>query len=165
MNPLDGLFVALAGLAVVDLVASTALAGRVLPSLSRRSDGAVRSPLGALLVGAVRMYRVGWSGRNPGVCRFEPSCSTYALGALRTFGGVRGGALVAYRLLRCQPLSAGGFDPVPVRRGRRDRSVESGPRMQMLSVTAGPAARTSTTNLMTSADPAAGAEHRLGTRA
>ncbi|MCM3923892.1 membrane protein insertion efficiency factor YidD [Frankia sp. AiPs1] len=47
------------------------------------------------------------------MCRFEPSCSAYALTAVRRHGGMRGGALAVGRLLRCQPLSAGGYDPVP----------------------------------------------------
>ena len=46
-------------------------------------------------------------------CRFHPSCSNYALAALRSHGSLRGSWLAARRLLRCQPLSAGGLDPVP----------------------------------------------------
>ncbi|WP_242424857.1 membrane protein insertion efficiency factor YidD, partial [Frankia sp. EI5c] len=55
----------------------------------------------------------GWSGRNAGCCRFEPSCSAYALTAVTRHGGVVGGLLALRRLLRCQPFSAGGYDPVP----------------------------------------------------
>ncbi|MGF1527725.1 MAG: membrane protein insertion efficiency factor YidD [Candidatus Competibacterales bacterium] len=46
-------------------------------------------------------------------CRFEPSCSAYALEALRRFGVWRGGALTLWRLLRCHPFCPGGYDPVP----------------------------------------------------
>lgn len=46
-------------------------------------------------------------------CRFYPSCSHYAAEALRSHGVLRGLALAGWRLLRCTPLSAGGFDPVP----------------------------------------------------
>ncbi|MDR1011317.1 MAG: membrane protein insertion efficiency factor YidD [Opitutaceae bacterium] len=46
-------------------------------------------------------------------CRFHPTCSQYAAGALRAHGLFRGLALALWRLLRCTPLSAGGFDPVP----------------------------------------------------
>lgn len=46
-------------------------------------------------------------------CRFEPSCSDYALAALRTHGAARGTALAARRILRCNPWCAGGHDPVP----------------------------------------------------
>ncbi|MGA9342031.1 MAG: membrane protein insertion efficiency factor YidD [Rhodanobacteraceae bacterium] len=46
-------------------------------------------------------------------CRFHPSCSDYARIAIARFGAVRGGWLALLRVLRCQPLSAGGNDPVP----------------------------------------------------
>ncbi|HLL53899.1 MAG TPA: membrane protein insertion efficiency factor YidD, partial [Myxococcaceae bacterium] len=47
------------------------------------------------------------------LCRFHPSCSAYALEALRIHGPFRGLYLTARRLLRCQPFHPGGFDPVP----------------------------------------------------
>ncbi|MGD0434470.1 MAG: membrane protein insertion efficiency factor YidD [Acetobacteraceae bacterium] len=46
-------------------------------------------------------------------CRFWPSCSDYAIDALRRHGAVRGGALAARRVLRCNPWHEGGWDPVP----------------------------------------------------
>lgn len=48
-----------------------------------------------------------------GACRFQPTCSEYAAIAVAARGPVRGGALALLRLLRCHPLSRGGFDPVP----------------------------------------------------
>jgi putative membrane protein insertion efficiency factor len=48
-------------------------------------------------------------------CRFYPSCSDYARGAITRFGPWRGGLLAGWRVLRCQPLCAGGEDPVPER--------------------------------------------------
>jgi hypothetical protein len=48
----------------------------------------------------------------PGVCRFYPSCSEYALDAVSTHGALLGTLKAAYRLLRCHPLNSGGFDPV-----------------------------------------------------
>jgi putative membrane protein insertion efficiency factor len=51
----------------------------------------------------------------PRVCRFEPTCSNYAIGAIREHGMLRGLALAIWRVLRCNPLSAGGMDPVPRR--------------------------------------------------
>ena len=47
-------------------------------------------------------------------CRFHPTCSNYAIGAIESHGLLRGGTLALRRLGRCHPLSAGGLDPVPV---------------------------------------------------
>ena len=48
-------------------------------------------------------------------CRFEPSCSHYAIDALRTHGPIRGTGLATIRVFRCNPWTEGGFDPVPGR--------------------------------------------------
>jgi hypothetical protein len=48
-----------------------------------------------------------------GTCRFHPSCSHYSYQAIAKYGLIKGGALSVWRVLRCQPLSPGGFDPVP----------------------------------------------------
>ena len=172
MSVLGGCLLALASLAVLDLAASTATAGLRLPSLTRRRDGAVRSLLAWLLVGGVRLYRVGWSGRNVGVCRFEPSCSSYALEALRRFGGVRGGGLAVYRLGRCQPLCSGGYDPVPLRRSRSTHAAAHTAHVADAVATATAKARPAAhpvavypADPTNSADQTAGAERRLGTRA
>jgi putative membrane protein insertion efficiency factor len=87
----------------------------------RRPDGVVRGPLAGLARLGVGAYRAAFAGRGLTGCRFEPSCSAYALEAVHRFGGVGGGLLTVRRLLRCQPLCAGGFDPVPRRRGTRDQ--------------------------------------------
>ena len=55
------------------------------------------------------------SPRHPRRCRYEPTCSAYAGEAIRRFGAGRGTVLAAWRLLRCNPFSNGGFDPVPER--------------------------------------------------
>ncbi len=65
------------------------------------------------MIGLVKLYRLllsPWLGSS---CRFEPSCSVYAIGALETHGAARGGCLVARRLMRCHPWCDGGHDPVP----------------------------------------------------
>lgn len=67
----------------------------------------------ALMVFAVHVYRVALSPHLGGACRYEPSCSAYALEALRVHGPWRGAALAARRVGRCHPLRPGGFDPVP----------------------------------------------------
>ena len=46
-------------------------------------------------------------------CRYYPTCSTYTLEAVKKFGALKGSLLGAYRILRCNPFSKGGFDPVP----------------------------------------------------
>jgi len=72
----------------------------------------------ALLIGVVRAYRLllsPWLGAG---CRFEPTCSVYALGALQNHGAAAGSYLVLSRLARCQPWCAGGHDPVPTEKPR-----------------------------------------------
>lgn len=65
------------------------------------------------LMGLVQAYRLllkAWTGN---ACRFEPSCSAYALQALERHGAAKGSLLTAKRLLRCHPYCQGGHDPVP----------------------------------------------------
>ena len=64
----------------------------------------------------IRLYRVTLSPIVGGQCRFEPTCSRYALEAYRTHGLIRGTRLTVARLLRCHPLCKGGYDPVPLNR-------------------------------------------------
>jgi hypothetical protein len=78
----------------------------------------VSAPLGLgqrLALGLVHGYRVLLKPLLPGACRFEPSCSCYALEAVREHGALRGLGLAARRLLRCRPGGGGGLDPVPPR--------------------------------------------------
>lgn len=69
-----------------------------------------------LLVWLIRLYQR-LTRRLPPVCRFMPSCSQYTLEAIELHGVCRGLLLGAWRVLRCNPLVAGGPDPVPPRRG------------------------------------------------
>jgi putative membrane protein insertion efficiency factor len=69
--------------------------------------------LAFLLSLPVLLYRATLRRVLPNVCRFHPSCSTYALEALRVHGPFRGMTLAAGRILRCHPLHPGGLDPVP----------------------------------------------------
>lgn len=66
-----------------------------------------------LLIGVVRGYRYLLSPWLGSACRFEPTCSVYALEALRRHGAAAGSRLAAGRLLRCHPWCAGGVDAVP----------------------------------------------------
>jgi putative membrane protein insertion efficiency factor len=71
-----------------------------------------------LLIGLVKAYRLllsPWLGAS---CRFEPTCSVYAIGALEEHGALAGGYLALCRIGRCQPWCEGGHDPVPPK-GRR----------------------------------------------
>ena len=66
-----------------------------------------------LLRGLILAYRGLVSPLLPGCCRYQPSCSRYALDAVTRFGAWRGGRLAAWRLMRCHPWGGWGYDPVP----------------------------------------------------
>jgi len=68
-----------------------------------------------VLIGLLRAYRALISPLYGQVCRYHPSCSAYALDAVREHGSLRGSWLAARRLARCHPWAAGGYDPVPPR--------------------------------------------------
>jgi uncharacterized protein len=68
-----------------------------------------------------------------GACRFQPTCSEYAIGAVVHHGVLRGAALAVWRVLRCNPFGRGGFDPVPgtyPRRPADSSSVQPNPRFR-----------------------------------
>ena len=65
------------------------------------------------MVAAIRVYQREISPKRPPVCRFEPSCSAYAVEALEQHGARRGSWLTLRRLIRCRPGAVGGADPVP----------------------------------------------------
>jgi uncharacterized protein len=69
--------------------------------------------LRAVLIGLVRTYQLVLRPVLGSNCRFTPSCSDYALEAIREYGAVRGGYLATRRILRCNPWRPGGDDPVP----------------------------------------------------
>lgn len=69
--------------------------------------------LAGLLIGLIGLYQRFISPLFPPRCRFSPSCSSYAMEALGRHGLWRGGWLSVWRLLRCHPCTAGGYDPVP----------------------------------------------------
>lgn len=84
------------------------------------------SPLARLLALAVTGYQTLVSPLVPAHCRFAPSCSSYALEALRVHGALRGGWLVLRRVARCHPFHPGGHDPVPAA-GRTRRGDSNAP--------------------------------------
>jgi putative membrane protein insertion efficiency factor len=61
---------------------------------------------------AIRVYQVTLSPLLGARCRYHPSCSRYAMEAIESFGILRGSLLATWRLLRCNPFSHGGYDPV-----------------------------------------------------
>jgi putative membrane protein insertion efficiency factor len=71
------------------------------------------SPLAWLAIGLVYLYRLGISPLIGPRCRFDPTCSRYAIDALKMHGFVKGCWLSGKRLLKCHPLNDGGYDPVP----------------------------------------------------
>lgn len=71
------------------------------------------TPLAQVLALPVRFYRLvfsPWVGAN---CRYQPTCSAYALQALELHGGIKGSALALRRIGRCHPFGGHGYDPVP----------------------------------------------------
>jgi uncharacterized protein len=67
----------------------------------------------------VRAYQLALGPFTGGACRFQPSCSTYAIEALETHGFLHGTALALRRVARCHPFATPGIDPVPPRTGDR----------------------------------------------
>lgn len=74
-----------------------------------------------LFVLPVRLYQRLISPLMPARCKYHPTCSAYAVEAVRSYGPLRGAVLAAWRLLRCNPLSDGGLDPVADQRLFRHR--------------------------------------------
>ena len=66
-----------------------------------------------LLINLIKLYRKYISPMKSTKCPYYPCCSQYGLEAVEKYGAVKGGALTAYRILRCNPFSKGGYDPVP----------------------------------------------------
>ena len=69
-------------------------------------------PVRQALLLPIRFYKRFISPALPSRCRYHPSCSGYALEAVESYGILRGSVLAAWRLLRCNPWSLGGYDPV-----------------------------------------------------
>ena len=87
--------------------AGTSIHGRI----RRAYAGVLRAPRHAG-IGLVWAYRLTFGALFPTTCKYEPSCSQYAIDAVRAKGLLRGSLLAGWRLLRCNPWSHGGFDPV-----------------------------------------------------
>lgn len=66
-----------------------------------------------LLLALLRFYKRKISPGLPPSCRFQPTCSEYAMEAIEKYGAWKGGWLALWRVLRCNPFCKGGYDPVP----------------------------------------------------
>ena len=66
-----------------------------------------------VLLRSIQMYKRFLSPMLPSACRFTPTCSTYTYEAIEEYGPVKGTWMGARRIMRCHPLNAGGYDPVP----------------------------------------------------
>ena len=66
-----------------------------------------------LLIWLIRAYQQGISPLKQPCCKYYPTCSSYGLEAIERFGALKGGLLAVWRILRCNPFSRGGYDPVP----------------------------------------------------
>ncbi len=74
--------------------------------------GHIVRPMGAILISLLKFYKAVISPWLPPSCRFVPTCSEYAREAIERHGALRGSGMAVWRLLRCQPFCAGGYDPV-----------------------------------------------------
>ncbi len=76
----------------------------------------------------IRLYQRVISPALPRRCKYHPTCSDYAVQSIRRYGILRGGVLAGWRLLRCNPFSHGGYDPVSAQTLFRSPARPAGPR-------------------------------------
>ena len=86
-------------------------------------NGPMKKIVKSALLGLLRGYKWAISPLFPPACRYIPTCSEYAMEAVERHGAARGGLKTIWRLLRCHPFAAGGYDPV-VRSGRGETKTE-----------------------------------------
>ena len=79
------------------------------------------------MIWLISLYRKFISPIKPPCCRFKPTCSAYALEAYQKRGFFVGTILTVWRILRCNPFSRGGYDPVPERGFRNPKKIDEGP--------------------------------------
>jgi uncharacterized protein len=83
--------------------------------------------LRAVVIAPIRVYQRLISPGLPRRCKYHPTCSAYAVQAIERYGILRGSVLAAWRLLRCNPFSLGGYDPVTAQRLFRSPSRAHSP--------------------------------------
>lgn len=72
-----------------------------------------------VLIACIRFYQTALSPYKKPCCKYYPTCSNYAVEAIERFGAFEGFWLALFRILRCNPFSRGGYDPVPEKRTKR----------------------------------------------
>lgn len=72
----------------------------------------VKNPITDLLIQIIKVYKIFISPLLGINCRYYPSCSDYAIETIKKYGALRGSIKAIYRILRCNPFSKGGYDPV-----------------------------------------------------
>ncbi len=75
--------------------------------------------IGKILIRLIELYRKNISPLKIPCCRFTPTCSAYAIEAIQKRGAFVGTLLSIWRILRCNPLCKGGYDPVPEKKGKK----------------------------------------------
>ncbi len=75
-----------------------------------------------ILMKFIRFYQIAISPLKPPSCRFYPTCSHYGLEAIKVHGALKGSWLTIIRILKCHPFHPGGFDPVPEKKEKRNKS-------------------------------------------
>ncbi len=83
-----------------------------------------------LLIGLVKAYRLLLSPYVGRSCRFDPTCSQYALDALNEYGALKGGWMAMRRIGRCHPWHPGGYDPVPHKHAHKDERAKENLRIK-----------------------------------
>ena len=83
----------------------------------------MRNPVVAVMSVAIRWYQKNISANTPRRCRYEPTCSAYALNSIQVHGAIKGTLLGTWRLIRCNPWSKGGVDWVPEERRMADEAT------------------------------------------
>lgn len=74
-----------------------------------------------VLIALIRFYQVTISAHRPPCCKYSPTCSAYGIEAIQRFGAFKGTGLTIWRILRCNPFSHGGYDPVPEKKEKHKK--------------------------------------------
>ena len=93
----------------IGIVGVGAISGIYLENITLRENTMVQN----ILIKMIRFYQIYLSPMKRTKCPYIPTCSQYGLEAIEKYGAIKGGLLALWRILRCNPFSHGGYDPVP----------------------------------------------------